>query len=142
MTKGPEKPWVPFESVSRAVRATRFPEDARAVVAVLRGGRVPASLIAHHLGLPLFTIRMVFRDEANEPVAATPRLLGRAPVLPDGNGSVLLVDEASVTGATFAEARRHLAADRIVTVALKGRADLVLMPDLPSGCVHWPWNET
>lgn len=142
MAEGAEKPWVPFESVSQAVRQARFPEDARAVVAVLRGGRVPASLIAHHLGLPLGTIRITFRDEANEPVSATPRLLGTAPELPDGNGTVLLVDDASVTGATFAEARRHLAADRIVTVALKGRADLVLMPDLPSGCVRWPWNET
>ena len=142
MTKGTEKPWVPFESVSQAIRQARFPADTCAVIALLRGGRVPAALIAHHLGLPLHTIRMVFRDEANEPISASPRLLGRIPELPDGNGSVLLVDEASVTGATFAEARRHLAADRIVTVVLKGRADLVLMPDLASGCVRWPWNET
>ncbi len=142
MTAVQEKPWVSFESVSRAISESRYPADARAVIAVLRGGRVPASLIAHHLGLPLYTIRMTFRDETNEPVSATARLLGQAPDLPDGDGTVLLVDDVSVSGATFAEAKRHLGSKNLVTVVLKGRADIVLMPDLPSGCVRWPWNET
>jgi uncharacterized protein len=142
MTAVRDKPSIPFGSVSRAIRQTRYPADARAVVAVLRGGRVPASLIAHHLGLPLHTIRLTFRDEANEPIGATARLLGQAPDLPDGDGTFLLVDDVSVSGATFAEAKRHLGSGRrIVTVVLKGSADIVLMPDLPSGCVRWPWNE-
>ena len=137
-----EKPWVSFESVSRAIRQTCYPADARAVIAVLRGGRVPASLVAHHLGLPLHAIRVIFRDDANQPVSATARLTGQPPDLPDGDGTVLLVDDVSVSGATFAEAKRHLESKNIVTVVLKGRADMVLMPDLPSGCVRWPWNET
>ncbi|MFP4202758.1 MAG: phosphoribosyltransferase family protein [Opitutales bacterium] len=120
----------------------RCPENACAVIAVLRGGRVPASLIAHQLGLPLHTIRVAFRDEENEPVTASPCLIGRAPDFPDMRGPLLLVDDVSVSGATFIEARRHLNTSRIITVVLKGRADIVLMPDLPSGCVQWPWNET
>ncbi len=141
MTGNAGKPLVPFEEISRAVREARFPTDVSAVIAVLRGGRVPASLVAFQLSRPLHSMRIVFRDDANNPQTASPRLVGRPAVLSDAAGTVLLVDDVSVSGATFAEARRHLGPRRILTVALKGNADIVVMPDLPSGCVRWPWNE-
>ncbi len=136
-----ENPPVAFEAVSDSIRTARFPADAKAVIGILRGGRVPACLIAHHLRLPLQTVRIRFRDDSNEPLSEAPVLVGPGPKPETSGGSVLLVDDVSVSGATLAEARRHLGGSKITTVVLKGKADIVLMPDLPAGCVDWPWNE-
>jgi hypoxanthine phosphoribosyltransferase len=52
---------------------------------------------------------------------------------------VLLVDDVSVSGATFKLARELLMGATIATLACKGKADFVLFPEV-AACVNWPWS--
>jgi len=51
------------------------------------------------------------------------------------------VDDVSVTGKTLEKAKEVLGENKILTLVLKGRADLVLFPELEH-CVKWPWSIT
>lgn len=133
-----DKTVVTFAQLSAALKNFVFPELG-CVVGIARGGMVPAALIAHQLGLPLHYIRMNYRDDSNQPRHDDPVLLEP---LPDGigaSGTLLLVDDVSVSGKTFQAARSLLPGRHIITFALKGRADLVLLPDIRT-CVIWPWS--
>jgi hypoxanthine phosphoribosyltransferase len=135
-----DKPYIEAAEISRRLRALDFPE-VDGVVAVLRGGLVPAFLIAHQLGgLPVRLIGLNLRDDANQPLHDTPRLTA-APDLgiwPAG-ARLLLVDDVCVSGRTLAAARELLDGYALTTCVLKGSADLVAFPEV-SGCVRWPWH--
>lgn len=136
-----DKPALPFEEISRRLRAFSFPADIDAVVGIATGGVVPACLIAHQLGKPVFFVSLNYRDETNTPRHAAPLATAPAPTIPAGLQRLLVVDEVSVTGSTLAAARRLLPGRDLTTFVLKGRgpADLVLFPDVES-CVRWPWK--
>lgn len=126
-----------FQEISRRLRALALPEVDH-VVGIASGGIVPASLAAFHLGAPLSIMYLNFRDEENRPRREAPELL--APFDPPPPGSrVLLVDDVSVSGATMAVAKRHLTGRTVTTLAFKGKADLVVLPEIAS-CVIWPWK--
>ena len=109
------------------------------VVGVATGGSVPAALLAYKLQTPLYTLQLNYRAEDNRPQRPAPELLS-PPDLPAVNDQrVLLVDDVCVTGKTLEVARRYLEGARITTFVLKGRADVVLFPEVTS-CVHWPWK--
>jgi hypoxanthine phosphoribosyltransferase len=131
-----------FEVVSRRLRSFPFPA-VDAVVGIRRGGTVPACLVAHQLGLPVFFVALAFRDDDNRPCHPAPLPVEPAPDIPASLRRLLLVDEVSVTGSTLAAAARMLPAPgrTIVTFVLKGRgpADLVLFPEIEP-CVFWPWK--
>jgi hypoxanthine phosphoribosyltransferase len=108
------------------------------VVAIARGGIVPAAMIAHQMGVPLELLRVNYRDDNNKPCRTSPELL--EPLRFDPSGlRVLLVDDVSVSGATLARAREALFGATITTLVCKGRADLVLFPQIRE-CVEWPWR--
>ncbi|HET9026974.1 MAG TPA: phosphoribosyltransferase [Trueperaceae bacterium] len=136
MTVASPKLELDFQDVSRRLRALGLPE-VDVVVGIATGGVVPASLVAYHLGAPLKIIHLNFRDPDNKPRREAPTLLepfdGPAP-----GSRVLLVDDVSVSGATMAVARQHLAGCEVTTLAFKGKADLVVLPEVAS-CVVWPW---
>ncbi len=52
---------------------------------------------------------------------------------------LLLVDDVSVSGKTMKMAKEALAGNEVKTLALKGKADYVLFPEI-SECVKWPWK--
>ncbi|MEM8970289.1 MAG: hypothetical protein AAGE93_27990, partial [Bacteroidota bacterium] len=52
---------------------------------------------------------------------------------------ILLVDDVSVTGKTLKTVKAELAEYRVTTFVLKGKADLVVFPDIGT-CVDWPWK--
>lgn len=127
-----------FVSISDRLRAFDFPR-ADIVVGIADGGKVPAALVAFMLDLPLIILPINFRAPDNTPQRGSPELLTKTiPVLPEG-ARVLLVDDVSVTGQTFAFAKKLLKDHVVVTFALKGKADHVLFPEIPS-CVNWPWK--
>jgi len=128
-----------FLDLTSRLRAMAFPEVDH-VVGIASGGVVPASLVAFHLGKPLSVMHINFRDEDNRPRREAPALL--EPFTGPKTGSrVLLVDDVSVSGATMKVARSFLAGCEVTTMAFKGRADLVLLPEVAS-CVVWPWKTT
>lgn len=126
-----------FERIATAIRRIPVPE-VDVVVGIARGGIVPASLLAYRLGCEMATMSVNFRDEDNRPRHDEPKIYA-APSLPAGVESVLLVDDVSVSGATLDIARRALPEFRVTTLVLKGRADIVVFPDITT-CVNWPWN--
>ncbi len=107
------------------------------VVGIATGGTVPASLLAYELGVPLSFIYLNYRAEDNTPQRPEPEVL--EPFAAPAGERVLLVDDVSVTGRTWAAARALLPNCTVTTLALKGKADIVLFPEVAS-CVHWPWK--
>ena len=117
----------------------RFPEGLDGVVGIAAGGVVPAALVAQRLGLDLKIVALNYRDEANRPRQAEPRLLAPVPDL-GGWRRVLLVDDVYVSGKTWHAARALLPAGAEVRpFVLKGRTDFALIRDI-EGCVRWPWR--
>ena len=136
-----DKPYLSAETISRRLRKLDFP-DVEGIVAILRGGRVPAFMVSHQLGgLPVRLLGLNLRDDANRPLQDVP-----AVTLPFDPGSwkpgmrILLVDDVSVSGRTLERARGLLAGFEVTTFALKGKADYVAFPEI-EGCVRWPWHE-
>lgn len=126
-----------FHTISVRMRELKLPE-LDMVVGIARGGIVPASMVAHQLGVPLVLLHLNYRDDHNRPQRPQPQLL--QPILFDPTGKrVLLVDDVSVTGATLQVAKTYLKGTRITTLTLKGKADLVLFPEVRD-CVDWPWR--
>lgn len=126
-----------FDVISSRLRRLEVP-DCDVVVGISDGGTVPAALLAHQLGLPLALVKVNFRDEDNVPRRPRPEVLEPPPRLSLG-ARVLLVDDVSVTGATLAAARALFPQQSVVTLVLKGRADVVAFPQI-EGCVSWPWR--
>jgi hypoxanthine phosphoribosyltransferase len=127
-----------FQKISESLKQFAFPA-VDVVVGIGTGGIVPACLVAHQLNCELQIIVLNHRNSENQIVQAQPIVIS-TPTTPLPAGSrVLLVDDVSVTGKTLASARELLEGNEVVTFALKGKADLVLFPDL-SECVAWPWK--
>lgn len=126
-----------FPEIARRLKTADLPA-VDWVVGIATGGIVPASLAAFHLERPLTLLAINFRAEDNTPRHDAPVVLGEV-ALPPAPQRILLVDDVSVSGRTFETARAVLAGHEIVTLALKGRADIVLFPEVAS-CVNWPWK--
>lgn len=128
-----------FEDITTRLAAWKLPPDVEGVVAIARGGVVPAALVAQRLGVGLKVIALNYRDEANEPRFAEPRLLSTVPDLGHWK-RVLLVDDVYVSGRSWHAARAQLpAAVEVLPFVLKGKADFALIRDI-DGCVQWPWR--
>lgn len=135
----PVKTEISFAQISNSLRSFPFPQ-LECVVGIARGGLVPAAMIAHQLGLPLHVVSINYRDDSNQPRHADPVVHGAKPDLATGaSGPILLVDDVSVTGKTFFAAKVLFPGRDIITFALKGKADLVLFPEIRT-CVIWPWS--
>ncbi len=108
------------------------------VIGIGNGGIVPASLVAFHLKAELQVMILNYRDEQNNPLYETPVVLQK----PHGylqRKRILLVDDVSVSGKTMNTALHQLKGLNVKTVAMKGKADFVLFPEIKE-CVKWPWK--
>jgi uncharacterized protein len=128
-----------FSDISRRLAAWTFPDVIDAVVGIATGGVVPAALVAQRLGVELKIIALNYRDDANEPRYAEPKLLSRIPELGTAK-RVLLVDDVYVSGKSWLAARALLPAHiQVMPFVIKGQVDFALIRDV-EGCVHWPWK--
>src|SRR5688572_13312345 len=98
-----------FTDITARLAAWNFPAEIDGVVGIASGGVVPASLVAMRLGVELKVMALNYRDEANEPRFAEPRLLSSVPDLGLWR-RVLLVDDVYVSGKSWHAARQLLPA--------------------------------
>jgi len=135
---GPMTP-LSFCDISDRLARWTFPDRLDGVVGIASGGAVPAALVAQRLGLEMKVIAVNYRDEANEPRFAAPRVLSEVPDLGAWQ-RVLLVDDVWVTGSSWKAARARIPeAVEVLPFVLKGRVDFALIRDI-EGCVRWPWR--
>jgi xanthine phosphoribosyltransferase len=128
-----------FEDIARRLAAWKFPEGIDGVVGIASGGVVPAALVAQRLGVGLKVIALNYRDDANEPRHAEPKLLSAVPDLGAWR-RVLLVDDVYVSGKSWRAARALLPVEvEVLPFVLKGKVDFALIRDV-DGCVQWPWK--
>ncbi len=128
-----------FTAIAARLARWQFPAGIDGVVGIASGGVVPAALVAQRLGVEMKVIALNFRDEANEPRYAEPKLLSAVPDLGAWR-RVLLVDDVYVSGKSWHAARALLPKEiDVLPFVLKGKTDFALIRDL-DGCVQWPWK--
>lgn len=128
-----------FTDLTARLARWNFPTGIDGVVGIASGGVVPAALVAQRLGVEMKVIALNYRDEANEPRYAEPRLLSRVPDLGAWR-RVLLIDDVYVSGKSWHAARAALPAGlEVLPFVMKGKTDFALIRDI-DGCVQWPWK--
>ena len=126
-----------FREISERLKQTPLP-DVDLVIGIGSGGIIPASMVAFHLGAELQVMVLNYRDEQNTPRFTEPKVLHK----PSGEMAgkrILLVDDVSVSGKTLHTALQQLKGLDVKTMAMKGKADYVLFPEIKE-CVQWPWK--
>lgn len=126
-----------FKQITERLKKLDLPEFDL-VIGIGSGGIPPATFVAFHLNTELQVMTMNYRDEKNNPRYDEPQLLNK-PEWDLKDKKILLVDDVSVSGKTMEAAKAQLAGFNVTTLAMKGKADYVLFPDVKE-CVKWPWK--
>ena len=126
-----------FREISERLRNTDLPA-IDIVIGIGSGGIVPASIVAFHLKAELKLMILNYRDPQNRPIYDEPVILHEPEWDLEGK-RVLVVDDVSVTGKTMNKALEQLKGYNVKTLAMKGKADYVLFPEIKD-CVQWPWK--
>lgn len=127
-----------FKEITERLKKLLLPEFD-IVIGIGSGGIPPATFVAFHLNAELVIMTLNYRDEENNPRFEEPKVLFQPEWQLEGK-RILLVDDVSVSGKTMETARAQLAGFDVKTLAMKGKADFVLFPEIKD-CVKWPWKE-
>lgn len=127
-----------FKKISERLKQIELPETDL-VIGIGSGGIPPATFVAFHLNAELEVMSLNYRDENNTPRYDDPKILSKPLLNLDGK-RILLVDDVSVSGKTLNTALGLLKGYNVKTLAMKGKADFVLFPEIQD-CVKWPWKE-
>ncbi len=127
-----------FKEISHRLKQMELPE-IDVVIGIGSGGIPPATFVAFHLNAELLVMTLNYRDEKNNPRFDEPKVLFQPEWNLQGK-KILLVDDVSVSGKTMETARNQLKEYTVKTLAMKGKADYVLFPEIKD-CVKWPWKE-
>jgi uncharacterized protein len=126
-----------FREITERLQQMQLPETD-VVIGIGSGGIPPATMVAYHLNAELQVMVLNYRDEQNTPRYAEPRVLEKPHGQLEGK-RILLVDDVSVSGKTMQTALEQLKGLDVKTLAMKGKADFVLFPEIKD-CVKWPWK--
>ena len=127
-----------FKEISERLKQMYLPE-IDLVIGIGSGGVPPATFVAFYLNADLEIMTMNYRDEKNNPRFDEPKVLHK-PLWSLEGKRILLVDDVSVSGKTMNAALELLKGYNVKTLAMKGKADYVLFPEIKD-CVKWPWKE-
>ena len=128
---------ITLQEVLSALNDIKLP-SCQLVVGIAQSGVAPAALVAAKIGRDLKIVRLKYRNAKNLPQYAEPRLLSKI-TLAKNIKSILLVDDAAISGKTLQAAKKIFNGCKIKTLVLRGQADYVLFPKL-NNCVQWPWR--
>lgn len=126
-----------FREITERLKQIQLPETD-VVIGIGSGGIPPATMVAYHLNSELQVMVLNYRDEQNTPRYNEPRVIERPQGQLKGK-RILLVDDVSVSGKTMQAALEQLKGLNVKTLAMKGKADFVLFPEIKD-CVKWPWK--
>ena len=127
-----------FKEISGRLKQMDLPE-IDLVIGIGSGGVPPATFVAFYLNADLEVMTLNYRDENNNPRYEEPKVLYQ-PLWNLKGKRILLVDDVSVSGKTINAALEVLKGYNVKTLAMKGKADFVLFPEIKD-CVKWPWKE-
>lgn len=127
-----------FKEISERLKQINLPE-IDLVIGIGSGGVPPATFVAFYLNAELEVMTLNYRDENNNPRYDEPKVLYQ-PLWNLEGKRILLVDDVSVSGKTMNSALELLKGYNVKTLAMKGKADYVLFPEIKD-CVKWPWKE-
>ncbi|MCX6864705.1 MAG: phosphoribosyltransferase [Verrucomicrobia bacterium] len=127
-----------FKEITERLKKIELPE-IDVVIGIGSGGIPPATFVAFHLNAELVVMTLNYRDEQNNPRFDEPKVLHKPEWNLEGK-RILLVDDVSVSGKTLNAALELLQGFNVKTLAMKGKADFVLFPEVKD-CVKWPWKE-
>ncbi|HEY7747403.1 MAG TPA: xanthine phosphoribosyltransferase [Aestuariivirgaceae bacterium] len=138
--------WDQFHRDSRAL-AWRLAGEGpfEAVVAVTRGGLVPAAIVARELGIRVIeTVCIASYDYDKQGQLEVLKVVGEAIAGPDGGAKVLIVDDLVDTGATARVVRAMLPKAHFATVYAKpeGRplVDTFITEVSQDTWIYLPWD--
>ena len=126
-----------FKEIRQRLNNISLP-DFDLIIGIANGGTVPASLIAYLSGIEMRIIKINYRDEENNPLYESPKLIKKLNYEVK-NLKLLIVDDVAVTGKTLEKASSFFQGNEIYNLVFKGKADYVLFPEINS-CVNWPWK--
>lgn len=125
-----------IEEIIEKIRGISFPTDLDVVVAIGRGGIIPAAMINQKLQVAFGIIWLRYRDDNHRPAFDTPQFVGTTQFeFKDKN--ILIVDDVSNSQKTLHAARDFFSgAKSIKTLAVNGPADYSLYDE---ACFKFPW---
>lgn len=126
-----------FREITDRLKQIQLPETD-VVIGIGSGGIPPATMVAYHLNAELQVMVLNYRDEQNTPRYEEPRVIEKPHGQLEGK-RILLVDDVSVSGKTMQAALEQLKGMNVKTLAMKGKADYILFPEI-TDCVKWPWK--
>lgn len=126
-----------FREITERLKQIPLPETDL-VIGIGTGGVAPATMVAYHLNAELQVMVLNYRDEQNTPRYDEPLVLQKPGGELEGK-RILVVDDVSVSGKSMQVALEQLKGLNVKTLAMKGKADFVLFPEIKD-CVKWPWK--
>lgn len=127
---------ITFKKIINEIKKIRF-EKFDLIVAIGRGGIIPASLVADKLKIDMFVLWLNFRDEKNNQRYKSPRLTKKFSFKLN-NKRILLVDDVNKTGKTLEKAKEILKGNKMKTFVINGNADYNIINS--KDCVRFPWR--
>ena len=126
-----------WDELKTKFNAIAFNETFDIIVAIANGVIVPAAIINQRLQLPIELLKINYRDNRQQPLYPSPKLLTDIS-FDVKDKRVLLVEDRVKTGATLQYAKDLLKDAALVkTFAVNGKADYALYNE---ACFSFPWT--
>ena len=126
-----------WDELKTKFNAIAFNETFDIIVAIANGGIVPAAIINQRLQLPIELLKINYRDNRQQALYPSPKLLTDIS-FDVKDKRVLLVEDRVKTGATLQYAKDLLKDAALVkTFAVNGKADYALYNE---ACFSFPWT--